>query len=71
MPTLYLTDEEYQVLEQESQHLGLSIKEYIIGLIPKHKAEPKTLAQLFADTNINSFQGDPVQIQRKMRDEWE
>lgn len=42
MPTLYLTDEEYQVLEKESQNLGLSIKEYIIS--PKRKAEPKTLA---------------------------
>lgn len=71
MPTLYLTDEEYQTLEQESQSVGLSIKDYIISLIPQKNKEPKTLAQLFSNANITSFQGDPVEIQRKMRDEWE
>lgn len=74
MPTLSLTlsDELYQSLEQESQKAGVSVKDYLIGLIPKKQNEPIYLIDFLKDLPIASFKDkDPLEIQRRMRDEWE
>lgn len=72
MPTLYLTDEEYQVLEQESQNLGVCVNEYALSrLFPNKKDNPVYLIDLLNELPKSQLNKSGLQIQQELRNEWD
>ncbi len=74
MITLDIPPQIETVIQQESEKAGMSIEQYIINKIslptPMPTAEPQTLGDLFTGEPLESFEGDPVAIQRELRNEW-
>lgn len=74
MQTLELKDEVASQLQQIADQAHISTGELIEQLLSKYiteKAEPATLNDFVGILKDSStFKGDPVDIQRKMRDEW-
>ncbi len=60
------------IIQLESEKVGLSVEQYIINkaLVGTNTNKPKTLGDLFTGEPLESFQGDPVAIQRELRNEW-
>ncbi len=62
------------IIQHESEKAGMSIEQYILNKIslpaPMPTVEPQTLGDLFSGEPLESFQGDPVAIQRELRNEW-
>ena len=74
MQTLELKDEVAIQLQQIAEQAHISTNELIEQLLSKYiieKTEPTTLNDFIGLLKDSStFKGDPVEIQRKMRDEW-
>lgn len=72
MPTLYLTDEQQMILEQESQKAGISVNEYALArLFPNKKDKPVYLIDLLKDLPKAEFNKSALEIQKELRDEWD
>ena len=74
MQTLELKDDVATQLKQAAEQAHISTNELIEQLLMKYaeEKEPKTLNDFFGILkNSPTFKGDPVEIQRKMRDEWD
>jgi len=74
MQTLELEDKVASQLKQIATQAHISTNELIEQLLSKYiteEAEPTTLNDFVGLLKDSStFKGDPVDIQRKMRDEW-
>jgi len=74
MQTLELKDEVAIQLQQIAEQAHISTNELIEQLLSKYiieKTEPTTLNDFIGLLKDSpTFKGDPVEIQRKMRDEW-
>ena len=75
MQTLELKDDVAIHLKQVAEQAHLSSSDLIEQLLNQYKhqePEPKTLNDFFGVLKDSpTFKGDPVEIQRKMRDEWD
>jgi len=74
MQTLELEDNTASQLKQLAEQAHLSSGDLIKQLLNKHVLEVSQPTTLEDFTGIlkdsKTFKGDPVEIQRKMRDEW-
>jgi len=74
MQTLELKDEVAIQLQQIAEQAHISTNELIEQLLSKYiieKTEPTTLNDFIGLLKDSpTFKGDPLEIQRKMRDEW-
>ena len=74
MQTLELKDEVATQLQQIAEQAHISTNELIEKLLSKYiteETEPATLNDFIGLLKDSpTFKGDPVEIQRKMRDEW-
>lgn len=75
MQTLHISDEAATKLQKMADKAHVSSDELIERIIQKYSTEeetPKSFANFAgALADSPSFQGDPVEIQRKMRNEWD
>ena len=75
MQTLELKDDVATQLKQVAEQAHLSTNDLIEQFLSKYASEesrPKTLNDFFGVLKDSpTFKGDPVEIQRKMRDEWD
>ncbi|MDO5651093.1 MAG: hypothetical protein Q4G13_03015 [Moraxella sp.] len=69
MLSLDLTASELEQLELASQQAGMSVAQYAMSRLFPIPAQPKSIASMVKGKRLESFQGDPVAIQRAMRDE--
>jgi len=76
MMTLELDDETARLLAQlaEQEHIGAA--QVIKNALTEHANAKRTKSVLITDfagvlANSPSFQGDPLEIQKAMRDEWD
>lgn len=69
-----------QVIEQIAQKQGQSIQDFITisayekalqSFVEPKPIEDKPLLDFIHGKTLGSFKGDPVVIQRKLRDEWD
>jgi len=74
MQTLELKEEVATQLQQIAEQAHISTNELIEQLLNRYiteKTEPTTLNDFIGLLKDSpTFKGDPVEIQRKMRDEW-
>ena len=67
-------DEVYQKLKVAPEELVLEVRDFLEFLIQKHKKTDVVAHDLASFVGLlkdsPSFEGDPLTIQRKMRDEW-
>jgi len=75
MQTLELKDDVATQLKRAAEQAHVStndlIEQFLSQYVPEEKP-PKTLNDFFgALKDSPTFTGDPVEIQRKMRDEWD
>ncbi len=74
MQTLELKDELAEKLQKVAKQAHISNNDLIEQLLSKYvseKKEPKTLEDFVGVLkNSPTFNGDPVEIQRKIRSEW-
>lgn len=79
MMTLELDDETGDLLKRlaEQEHIGLAqvVKKALVDYISPRKPEQTKPPELLTDfagilADSPSFQGDPLEIQKAMRDEW-
>ena len=74
MQSLKLTDDVATQLQQVAEQAHLSANDLIKKLLSKYAIEEpskKTLNDFFGILKDSAtFEGDPIEIQRKMRDEW-
>lgn len=68
MITLDLPPKIEQAIIQQAQQAGLSVENYLFQHISA-LAKPVSVAQFVQGKQLESFNGDPVTIQRAMRDE--
>ena len=75
MQSLKLTDDVATQLQQVAEQAHLSANDLIMKLLSKYAIEEppkKTLNDFFGILKDSpTFKGDPIEIQRKMRDEWD
>ncbi len=75
MQTLELKDDVAIKLKQVAEQAHLSTNDLIEQFLTQYTIEekpPKTLNDFFGILKESpTFKGDPVEIQRKMRDEWD
>ena len=75
MQTLELKDDVATQLKQVAEQAHLSTSDLIEQLLSKYVSEEEpleTLTDFFGILKDSpTFKGDPVEIQRKMRDEWD
>lgn len=75
MQTLELKDDVATKLKQAAEQAHLSTNDLIEQFLSQYTYEeqpPKTLNDFFGILKDSpTFKGDPVEIQRKMRDEWD
>jgi len=75
MQTLELKDDVATQLKQVAEQAHLSTTDLIEQLLNRYIIEEKRPTLLTDIINelpeISAFKGDPVEIQRKMRDEWD
>jgi len=74
MQTLQISDQAANQLKELATKKHISTSVLIEQLIKNENEEkkPTLLTDLIKDLpTINAFKGDPVEIQRKMRDEWD
>ncbi len=75
MQTLELKDDIASQLKQAAEQAHLSTNELIEQLLSKYIIEEKSptlLTDIISELpEINAFKGDPVKIQRTMRNEWD
>ncbi|WP_428357484.1 hypothetical protein [Methyloprofundus sp.] len=75
MQTLKLKDDVATQLQQVAEQTHLSANDLIKKLLCKYAVEEppkKTLNDFFGILKDSpTFRGDPIEIQRKMRDEWD
>ena len=75
MQTLKLKDDVATQLQQVAEQTHLSANDLIEELLSKYaieKPSQKTLNDFFGILKDSpTFKGDPIEIQRKMRDEWD
>ena len=76
MTTLQISDQAASILSNMAQQQHLSSSELIEQLIKKHTQELTKQPELLADfagilADSPSFSGDPLEIQKAMRNEWD
>ncbi len=75
MQTLELKDDVATQLKQAAEQAHVSAADLIEQLISKYTADekrPTLLTDIINDLpEISAFKGDPVEIQRTMRNEWD
>jgi predicted CopG family antitoxin len=76
MTTLQISDQAASILSNMAQQQHLSSSELIEQLIKKHNQELTKQPELLADfagilADSPSFSGDPLEIQKAMRNEWD
>ncbi len=75
MQTLELKDDVATQLKQTAEQAHLSTADLIEQLLSRYIIEenrPTLLTDIINELpEISAFKGDPVEIQRKMRDEWD
>jgi len=76
MTTLQISDQAASILSNMAKQQHLSSSELIEKLIKKHSQELTKQPELLADfagilADSPSFSGDPLEIQRTMRNEWD
>lgn len=74
MQTLEINDETAEQLKQLANEAHISTSQFIEQLLLKYTQdkEPTTLEEFFGILKDSpTFKGDPVEIQRRIRDEWE
>lgn len=69
MYSLELSPMEWQQLEHQSKQQGMTVNEYAISKLFPQPAKQKSIADLVKGKHLESFDGDPVAIQRALRDE--
>jgi len=75
MKTLELEDNVATQLKQVAKRANLSTSELLTKMLTEYmqpEKEPVLMNDIIKDLpEISAFKGDPVEIQRKMRNEWD
>jgi len=76
MQTLQISDQAAQQLQNMAAQEHISCNDLLERLITKHSQEQAKQPELLTDfagllTNSPSFKGNPLDIQKAMRDEWD
>ncbi len=74
MQTIEINDQIAEQIKHLANKEHISTSQFIERLLMKYAQEkkPTLMTELMKDLpNIKAFEGDPVEIQRRMRDEWE